>query len=1049
MKYRRKIQSPLIYLQAAGSTGADGTARGIHLRWGLLGDLGANHLPKGNLAGAFGPYSSSLPYNRMGDFVLLFRAAYTRYAITVDLSTETPDRIVELGGDRHWVYERRTTPGGVHDARIAFADVALYDQLRGQVDPNVDPYLLLRRYTGVVAASLEGDLFFAFEATLAGTSAHGGRARFEVLSSFPDSDDPVPFVSARKVLAVANPVVVVPAARGVVFGPLPPPTGRVRLVAENAYAVRFDCTGCAPTLIEFEPYEDFHAMVQEMNAGQYVGRFSLSLDDDEVMKRLEEPIRFHIGSWPRFGDGATVSLANYQDKWSSAGGLKEAVTRYLELSRTDARAEQALPADDPEDSGVLVVSHLDTLKLVAQDFHAARMLGLGCIDANMDLDTQVFVYAAIYLTWTWQDGALHVTENVSLSLPTSMLDQRLPVTPELRLAYGLEITSSTETRSLTDAAGYAPYADERIVNLIKTPFPYDFGIDGFFASDQAFCLADVTRPILIGVKYRRQGRAAWQKPELSHDPAYLNNLGHPELVVFPERSLAPVFIHKETQAGIHEYAIYGVNWFSRVSSPSNVLATDATAFPKRNTLLPPHNAAAQVIQEESPPLLTSAAEQQRLAALKAAHPRGDPTLARITFDWNHAHNIAYQRGRIVEFFFREDLPRVVQGAIAAIADVGSGTMVEVRTQGYQNTSVAPVQTVTPAVAIGDEPRFAGSLFVSDRLGFRVSEVRQSSVAGEGAIFVLAKIRKEEAEDPDLENRFVGVVSYVSPTVGARFIIVENLGDAANWARISKTVALISFSDHRENETLRDGTTRELTVGGIWERATVTPVEDVDENGSPIAGSQSGIYRTQFDRYVLADHPDPDVDWYCGVARMSTAAGAIVSAPVVKIMQELSQALKISRLPSGLPHRSAGDRKRAADQFPSRVSRLSPRPAGRVRPEHRPSGRRRALQEDAPCRAVDGSRREPRQRLLPLASARSARPRSARSQARRPSAGTSFCHPPRFPRQIHIHVRYPSGHDGRAGALRARLLSCQREGTARRDLPARDGAKHLCRSAAAQ
>ena len=97
MKYRRKIQSPLIYLQAAGSTGADGTARGIHLRWGLLGDLGANHLPKGNLAGAFGPYSSSLPYNRMGDFVLLFRAAYTRYAITVDLSTETPDRIVEFG----------------------------------------------------------------------------------------------------------------------------------------------------------------------------------------------------------------------------------------------------------------------------------------------------------------------------------------------------------------------------------------------------------------------------------------------------------------------------------------------------------------------------------------------------------------------------------------------------------------------------------------------------------------------------------------------------------------------------------------------------------------------------------------------------------------------------------------------------------------------------------------------------------------------------------------------------------------------------------------
>ena len=294
------------------------------------------------------------------------------------------------------------------------------------------------------------------------------------------------------------------------------------------------------------------------------------------------------------------------------------------------------------------------------------------------------------------------------------------------------------------------------------------------------------------------------------------------------------------------------------------------------------------------------------------------------------------------------------------------------------------------------------------------------------------------------------LSYVSPTVGARFTIVENLGDAANWARISKTVALISFSDHRENETLRDGTTRELTVGGIWERATVTPVEDVDENGSPIAGSHSGIYRTQFDRYVLADHPDPDVDWYCGVARMSTAAGAIVSAPVVKIMQKFEPGASrfTSTIRASAPIRWRPEAGCRSISIPGYRVYLRAQPGVFDRNTVFPAAGERSKKTLLAVRSMD-SRREPRQRLLPLASARSARPRSARSQARRPSAGTSFCHPPRFPRQIHIHVRYPSGHDGRAGALRARLLSCQREGTARRDLPARDGAKHLCRSAAAQ
>ena len=44
---RALIQSDCLYLQAAGSTGDDGSVPGIHLRWDLMGKL-ENHIPKGN-----------------------------------------------------------------------------------------------------------------------------------------------------------------------------------------------------------------------------------------------------------------------------------------------------------------------------------------------------------------------------------------------------------------------------------------------------------------------------------------------------------------------------------------------------------------------------------------------------------------------------------------------------------------------------------------------------------------------------------------------------------------------------------------------------------------------------------------------------------------------------------------------------------------------------------------------------------------------------------------------------------------------------------------
>ena len=49
------LQSPDLYCQSAGSDGSDGSSAGLHLRWTLLGDLGTNHLPKGDWAGPLSP----------------------------------------------------------------------------------------------------------------------------------------------------------------------------------------------------------------------------------------------------------------------------------------------------------------------------------------------------------------------------------------------------------------------------------------------------------------------------------------------------------------------------------------------------------------------------------------------------------------------------------------------------------------------------------------------------------------------------------------------------------------------------------------------------------------------------------------------------------------------------------------------------------------------------------------------------------------------------------------------------------------------------------
>ena len=101
------LQSPYLYLQAAGSDRSDGSASGIHLRWDLLRSLGSNHLPKGNLTGGLGPrYPASYGFNKTDDFVRLLRVPYLKpFAYIVNFSSARASSVVETGSQRLWRFD--------------------------------------------------------------------------------------------------------------------------------------------------------------------------------------------------------------------------------------------------------------------------------------------------------------------------------------------------------------------------------------------------------------------------------------------------------------------------------------------------------------------------------------------------------------------------------------------------------------------------------------------------------------------------------------------------------------------------------------------------------------------------------------------------------------------------------------------------------------------------------------------------------------------------------------------------------------------------------
>ncbi|MEL6866444.1 MAG: hypothetical protein AAFP19_18610, partial [Bacteroidota bacterium] len=181
-------QSPFLYLQSAGSTGADGSTAGVHLRWHLLRNLGDQHLPKGNYP------ATPVNFNKPDDFVEIYRVPYNqRFYVTINLGVHTPDNVFD--SDQLWVFNDPAIGKVVY---FYFREAGAYTNARAAFDPQVNPLGFMQAYgPEQIDIEVKDDLFFAAEIYPAITG--NGQLLVEGVSvqeHLPLSDR---FVSCRKV----------------------------------------------------------------------------------------------------------------------------------------------------------------------------------------------------------------------------------------------------------------------------------------------------------------------------------------------------------------------------------------------------------------------------------------------------------------------------------------------------------------------------------------------------------------------------------------------------------------------------------------------------------------------------------------------------------------------------------------------------------------------------------------------------------------------------------------------------------------------------------
>ena len=728
------LQSPNFILNVAGSTAQDGSAKGMHLRWFFGGVLGEKHLPKGDY------YSSgNFIFNKPNDYVSVYRAKYSPVITTIDFSL-SPN--VVNPSQRFWIYKISEKLIYIH-----FKNAALYDSIANQYNPLTQTYSFIEAYGGnLIEVESKKDLFFG--------------SSFEITNVVQSSQILTETLSVEKNLQLAPKIT---SSRGK-YGSND--FGNLKIFNDNCRSIRFKTSACLVVKIHLEFYADFMFSKNASQSWYPIGKYALSLDDTKVLSQLEPVSGVVNAKWPRFNEGENVNINNYIDKWNGPiqgndRNIKEVVSNFLALS-TDSNNPNPTGIElinfnlnlENEDGSIPTVSDddftsiplLDVLNMGALDYHVARMLGLGTLDINaIVLTGEKYVYLSEYTTFGDLEDGLGKRElqHISMSLPTSIYDERLPLPYELnQILPGIVAQNDEEIPvMMTDNEGYTPDGKYRFVTLESNPLPEDLINIPFFDSSDLFNQSEFSYAVSAGLKYKMNNQQNWVKPELSHDINYNNifqsNLGTNETIpLLLQEQNNVLYIHKQSDSGTHYYLTYGINIFSRSTIGNDILSINTIIRPQ-NQLQPPHNVNALLIREESPLLLTSEEEQERRETISNT----DKTLVRLTFDYhtnqeltnyqieekyndfpisaiesdilNGEPNYIYPDEKDifaeeVEVFFRNQTPNIIEGKIInQVNDSINEMMVTLNTGVFNQSSTG--LNLSPLIPQGKENNFISRL----------------------------------------------------------------------------------------------------------------------------------------------------------------------------------------------------------------------------------------------------------------------------------------------------------------------------------------------------
>lgn len=838
------IQSPYIYLQACGADAADPYTEGVHLRWALMKELGENHLPKGSLANNGNTYYADFGYTKDDDFVELYKTPYSDKAIiSIDLSSVNPkfEQFDPVNNTYTWTFSISSTTATTarsfkNDVYFIFADKTQYDAVRMSNNPLSNALNFMKAYTGLVEVSVSKKLMFAYKFELTNV-APGSMGNFlhEVIN-LPDLSELNNLRITRRKMDT-----------GITFN--------VEDVGENMASIRFRTEmGTYPAKVHLETYTDFLSTRASTDWSD-MGDFGLTMTDSVAYDRIDDSGAWSVNNqWPKYNDGVTVRVQNYKDKWDEVdAGLKNSVGQYLDRSKTDLKALELFEAAGDDNSALVPFSHLDILQLNALDFHQARMLGLGHIDDSSI--TQKYVYMVQYRT----NPMLKDNRNAPLlnhhymSLPTDKSDLRLPLKPDALVTFGLEGKDPCLLNKMQDENGHAKNEPLRFVNIHRDKYDYEINLEDFFQTSTNFDIAELALPVLYGIKYRETG-SSFQKPDLLHDPEFKDYDGG---LLTEIDEMVPVldtgdklYMHLETNEGDHQYGIYGINWFSRASDLSDPADANDTAFTSSVKILPPENIQAHYIQKENSLIFTTQTEQDDLADRNTSDPGEDNCQTRVNFNWGYLQHYTYPECNQFEFFFRENLPMLVEGKINKIESFGNGEF-NLYSQSYTIVSGKEIQTITPTLSGSDYAKFVGGRLVSD--GGLYTVVSISS----GTLGPVIRFRAESSHVAQLGNNgsTSGFCVPVLPKVSKVFQLIENLSNEDNWNTLSRTVSIVK---HSTNTITVDGEIREY--GGL--KGTVNVYEDTELN--PASGVP-GLFKIQYTSLTLSDHPEKSegVHWNKG------------------------------------------------------------------------------------------------------------------------------------------------------------------------------------------